>query len=119
MTTNGKMTTAVESAAAALLDDRLRVDDDSVAEALAREIVNEHLDNLTPVDAVEDGIEDGIEAAILEIDEATFAFALHAIRDRVTAEVEGQAKAIALRLLREAAARAERAAAACSPESGI
>ena len=36
--------------------------------------------------------------------------------DRVFAEAEGQAKNIALRMLRDTAAKAERAAAACSVE---
>ena len=109
------MKTAIESAAAVILKDRIAVDEAPAANALAREIITEHIDVLMPDDA----IESGVQAAIEEIDEATFAFAVDVIRDRVAAEVEGQAKAIALRMLREAAARAERAAAACSVEGGI
>jgi DNA-binding FrmR family transcriptional regulator len=85
------------------------------ADALAREIIHEHIDTLVPTEAVEAGV----QAAIEEIDDATFDFAVDVIRDRVIAEVEGQAKAIALRMLRETAAKAERAAAACSVVGGI
>jgi len=99
--------TAIESAAAPILDDRIEVDIDTVAGALAQEIINEHIDVLDPLEAVEAGI----KAAIDEIDDATFAFAVDVIRDRVAYEVESQAKAIALRMLRETAAPAESAAA--------
>ena len=67
----------------------------------------EHIDDLVPTEA----IEAGIKAAIDEIDDATFAFAVDVIRDRGAYEVESQAKAIALRMLRETAAPAESAAA--------
>jgi hypothetical protein len=99
--------TAIESAAAPILDDRIEVDIDTVAGALAQEIINEHIDVLDPCEPVEAGI----KAAIDEIDDATFGFAVDVIRDRVADEVESQAKAIALRMLRETAAKAESAAA--------
>jgi len=98
---------AIESAAAEILDDRIEVDNDKVAEAMAQDIINEHIDDLVPTEA----IEAGIKAAIDEIDDATFAFAVDVIRDRVADEVESQAKAIALRMLRETAAPAESSAA--------
>ena len=104
------MKTAIESAAAEVLADRIEVGHELAADALAREIIHEHIDTLVPTEAVEAGV----QAAIEEIDDATFDFAVDVIRDRVIAEVEGQAKAIALRMLRETAAKAERAAAACS-----
>jgi hypothetical protein len=109
------MKTAIESAAAEVLADRIEVGYELAADALAREIIHEHIDTLVPTEAVEAGV----QAAIEEIDDATFDFAVDVIRDRVIAEVEGQAKAIALRMLRETAAKAERAAAACSVEGGI
>ena len=104
--------TAVETAAAEMVMERVVVNHDTVAAAMAREIVNEHIDSLEP----EDAVEAGIKAAIEQIDDATFAFAVDVIRDRVFAEAEGQAKNIALRMLRDTAAKAERAAAACSVE---
>lgn len=105
---NATSRTAVEAAAVGMVYERVEVDHDRVAEALAVEIVNEHIDNLEPADAVEAGI----KAAIEFIDDGTFALAVDVIRDRVFAEVEGQAKNIALRMLRETAAKAERAMAA-------
>lgn len=107
---NASNRTAVEAAAIEIVQERVEVDHDRVAEALAREIVNEHIDSLEPADA----IEAGIKAAIDEIDQDVFTMAVEVISDRVTAEVEGQAKCIALRMLREAAARAERAMQATS-----
>ena len=98
--------TAIESAAAPILDDRIEIDNDTVAEALAQEIINEHIVVLIPSES----IEAAVQAAIEEIDEATFSFAVDVIRDRVDAEVASQAKAIALRMLRETAAKAEQAA---------
>lgn len=110
-----KEKTALESAALARLDDRVGVDQDSVAAALATEILNRVTEWFDPAEAIEAGIAAAIEA----IDDATFDFAVDVIRGRVVAEVEGQAKAIALRMLRETAAPAERAAAACSIDGGI
>jgi hypothetical protein len=107
--------TDVERAVMQISEDRVQVSDDSVAEALAREIMAEHIDTLE----TEAAVEAGIGAAIEEVDDATFEFAVDVIRDRVFAEVEGQAKKIALRMLREAAAKAEQAAAACSPAGGM
>jgi hypothetical protein len=107
--------TDVERAVMQISEDRVEVSDDSVAKALASEIMAEHIDTLETDAAVEAGI----GAAIEEVDDATFAFAVDVIRDRVLAEVEGQAKKIALRMLRETAAKAERAADACSPAGGI
>jgi len=112
---NATMKTVIESAAAEILTDRIELDHELAADALAREIIHEHIDTLTPTEAVEAGV----QAAIEEIDEATFDLVVDVIRDRVIAEVESQAKAIALRMLRETAAKAERAAAACSVEGGI
>ena len=104
---NATMRTAIEAAALKMLQHRVEVQHGSVAAALAHEIVNAHISDLVPDDA----IEAGVQAAIEEIDEATFAFAVDVIRDRVAAEVEGQAKAIALGMLRNTASKAERAAA--------
>ncbi|MBM4011840.1 MAG: hypothetical protein FJ286_10735 [Planctomycetes bacterium] len=104
--------TALESEAKQIAEERIEVNDDTVAEQLAREIIGEHIDSLEPADAVEAGI----KAAIDEIDDGTFAFAVDVIRDRVAAEAEGQAKNIAMRMLRDTAAKAERSAAACSAE---
>jgi len=104
--------TALESEAKQIAEERIEVNDDTVAEQLAREIIGEHIDSLEPADAVEAGI----KAAIDEIDDGTFAFAVDVIRDRVFAEAEGQAKNIAMRMLRDTAAKAERSAAACSAE---
>jgi hypothetical protein len=106
--------TAIESAAAEILEERIDLDRDKVAAVLANEIVTESIDDLMP----SEDIEAGVRAAIEEIDEAAFSFAVDVIRDCVAAEVEGQAKAIALRMLRETAAKGERAA-ACSVEGGI
>ncbi len=112
---NMNIQTSVERAAAGIVAERVTVNADEVATALAAEIINEHIDTLVPTDA----IDAGVSAAIEEISEATFAFAVDVIRDRVSVEVESQAKAIALRMLRETAAKAERAAAACSPDGGL
>jgi hypothetical protein len=96
---------AVEQSAGELLADRVSVDSETVAAALAAEIVNEHIDDLCP----ESAVEAGINAAIEQIDEPTFTMAVEVIGDRVAEEVERQAKQIALRLLAETARKAERA----------
>lgn len=96
--------TAVERAAGEILGERIEVDHDKVAEALAREIVNEHIDDLIPDDAIDTGVAEAID----EIDEGTFGLVVDVIRDRVGAEVEGQAKNIALRMLRDLAAKVTR-----------
>lgn len=101
------MQTSLEQAAREFLADRITVDADVVATALAAEIVNEHIDTLLPDDAIDTGVSEAID----EISEATFAFAVDVISDRVRAEVEAQARQIALTMLRDVAAKAERAAA--------
>jgi hypothetical protein len=102
---NASNRTAVEAAAIEIVQERVEVNHDRVAEALAREIVNEHIDSLEPADA----IEAGVKAAIDGIDQDVFTMAVEVINDRVTAEVEGQAKCLALAMLRAAAVKAERA----------
>jgi hypothetical protein len=52
---NASNRTAVEAAAIEIVQERVEVDHDRVAEALAREIVNEHRDSLEPADAIEAG----------------------------------------------------------------
>lgn len=112
---NMNMQTSLEHAAREILADRITVDADDVAKALAAEIVSEHIDTLVPADAIDTGVSEAIE----EISEASFAFAVDVICDRVRAEVEAQARHIALTMLLDVAAKAERAAAACSPDGGI
>lgn len=107
--------TVIECAVGDMMGERFDVNGFAVAKAIAEKIIDENLDDLS----LDDEIQSAVEAAIEEIDEATYAFAVEVIRDRVTAEIEGQAKAIALRMLRETAAKAERAAAACSPVGGM
>jgi hypothetical protein len=75
-----------------------------VAEVLARDII----DRDTFVHEPDEAVEAGVLAAIKEIDDATFDAAFNVIQKQVSDEVEGQAKAIALRMLRELAAKAER-----------
>lgn len=112
---NASNRTPIECEVGDMMDGRFDVNRFAVAKAIAERIVSESLSDL----AIDDQIAAGVEAAIEEIDEATYAFAVEAIRDNVTAEIEGEAKAIALRMLRQTAAKAERAAAACSPEGGL
>lgn len=114
MTTMNRMS-EVESLAVEIVRERFQFDD-RVAGTLANEIVNERIE---VADVIGVNIEAGIQAAIDEIDDGTFAFAVDAISGRVAEEIERQAKAIALRMLRETAAKAERAAEACSPAGGI
>ena len=75
-----------------------------VAEVLARDIINRD----TFVHEPDEAVEAGVSAAIEEIDDATFDAAFDVIQKRVSDEIEGQAKQIALRMLRELAAKAER-----------
>jgi hypothetical protein len=95
----------VKKAALEILENRIGgVDRDDVATALADNIVN----RAGFIHEPEDAIQAGIEAAIEEIDDATFDAAFDVIQTAVAAEVESQAKAIALRLLRQLAATAKR-----------
>jgi hypothetical protein len=112
---NATKHTPIECAVGDMMDDRFDINGFAVAKVIAERIANGSLSDL-PID---DPIAAGVEAAIEQIDEATYAFAVEAIRDKVIAEIEREAKAIALRMLRETAAKAERAAAACSPEGGL
>lgn len=74
-----------------------------VAEVLAAAIVNRD----TFVHEPDEAVEAGVSAAIEEIDDATFDAAFDVIQKRVSDEIEGQAKKIALRMLRELAAIAQ------------
>jgi hypothetical protein len=99
------MKSDVEIAAVGFVEERTGgVCPSSVAEALARDIINRD----TFVHESDEAIEAGVSAAIEEIDDATFDAAFDVIQKRVCEEIEGQAKCIALRMLRELAAKAER-----------
>jgi len=80
-----------------IIEDRTEcVPDDRVAAALANDIINRD----TFIHEPEEAIEAGVEAAIEEIDDPTFDAAFDVIQSAVNAEVEKQAKAIALRMIR-------------------
>lgn len=99
------MNSEVKSAALEILEDRIGgVNHDDVAAALARDIVNRDTFDATP----EEAIQAGVVAAIAEIDDSTFDAAFDAIQSAVAAEIESQAKLVALRMLRQLAATAER-----------
>ena len=85
----------------------IEVANDTVATALATSIVSGDMFEDEP----EEAIEAGVQAAIDEIDNTTFEAAFDVIQAAVSVEVEGQAKRIALRMIRELAAKAERDAA--------
>jgi hypothetical protein len=77
------------------------VDDSRVAEALAKAIVESDEFETNP----ENAVEYGVSAAIEEIDSETYDAAFNVIQEQVSEEIEGQAKEIALRMLRELAAQ--------------
>ncbi len=108
------VTTALEAKVSEALVD-VSVSVDNVARSLANKIASDHIDYILD----DDEIDAAVTAAIEEIDDATFAFAVDVIRDRMSQQIQTQAKKIALRLLRETAAKAERSAAACSPDGGM
>jgi len=97
---------ACDGAVQDIINDKVEVDASQVATTVAAEIVNRDGFDLMPTDA----IEAGVAAAIDEIDERTFSHACDALQSRVSAEIEGQAKRIALRMLRELAVKAQREA---------
>ena len=98
------MKSDVEIAAAEIIEERTGgLYHPRVAEVLAREII----DRDTFVHEPDEAVEAGVSAAIEEIDDATFDAAFDVIQKRVSDEIEGQAKAIALRMLRELAAKAQ------------
>jgi predicted N-acetyltransferase YhbS len=104
------MNTKVLEKAVEIVTDRVEVCEVKVAAALADDIVNRD----TFDTECADDILAGVSAAIEEIDDATFDAAFDLVQSRVAVEIEGQAKRIALRLLRELAAQAKAAtAAAC------
>lgn len=95
----------VKEAAVEIIEDRIGgVYHPNVATALAGNIVSR--DGF--IHEPDEAIQAGIEAAIEEIDDATFDAAFDVIQAAVAAEVESQAKEIALRMLRQLAATAER-----------
>ena len=98
---------ACESALRDIVNDKVEVDVAQVASTLATKIIEREAVELVPTEA----IDAGVEAAISEIDEDAYDNACNAMQSRVTAEIEGQAKRIALRMIRELAAKAERDAA--------
>lgn len=100
---NATTRSAVERTAGEVLQERIEVEHDTVARALAREIVDEHID----VSVSDEALQAGIEAALDEIDDDAFGSVVDVIRDSVAAEVEHQAKEIAVRMLREMAAQAQ------------
>jgi hypothetical protein len=102
------MSSEVNEAVAEIVSNRVDVDGEKIAAALAADIVERDAFDMHPSEA----INDGIAAAIEEIDEATFSDAFDAVQSRVYAEVEAQAKRVALRMLRELAAQARREVAA-------
>ena len=98
------MQSEVESAAVEVIEERTGgVCHERVAEALARDITSR--DQFAHES--EEAIEAGVSAAIEEIDDETFDAAFDAIQRRVSDEIEGQAKKVALRMLRELAAKAK------------
>jgi hypothetical protein len=106
--------TALESETMRIVRKDGEVDVLAVATQLAQQLVSDNLIDPLPTEAVESGI----HRAIADIEEGTFSQALDAIIDRVFDEVEGHAKAIALRLLQETAANANRDGAECSAVGG-
>jgi hypothetical protein len=100
------MRSDVELAAVELIEKRLGggPNQSCVAESLAQDIIARDEFELVPAFA----IEAGVSAAIEEIDDATFDAAFDVIQSRISDEIEGQAKQIALRMLRELAAKAQR-----------
>jgi len=100
------MRSHVELAAVELIEKQMGggPDQSRVAESLAQDIIARDEFELVPAFA----IEAGVSAAIEEIDDATFDAAFDVIQTRVSDEIEGHAKQIALRMLRELAAKAQR-----------
>jgi hypothetical protein len=103
------MTGTLSDAVRDLIDHQIEeVEETRVAAVLAAEIVARDQFEVHPAHA----IEAGVAAAIEEIDDETFDAAFDELQDAVATEIEGQAKAIALRLIRQLAADAARKAAA-------
>lgn len=103
------MRSAVENAAVEIIEERTGgVNYDSVAASLAADIVNRDTFTHEPDEA----IKAGVEAAIEELDDATFDDAFDAVQAAVSAEIESQAKILALRMLRELAVKAQSGTAA-------
>jgi len=96
----------IEIAANEVAEKRIELDDERVAEALATRLVID----VEEESMMSDAIDTGIDEAIDEFDDDDYETVVNVIRDRVTAEVEAHAKAIALRLLRECAEVAKREA---------
>jgi hypothetical protein len=86
-----------------IVSDCFEVGADRVAPVLAEEILNRDTFDVECAD----GIAAGVGRAIDEIDEATFDAAFDTVQARVAAAIEGQAKQIALRMLRELAAQSK------------
>ena len=95
---------ACESAVRDIVNDKVDVDVAQVASTLAIKIIDRDAVELVPTEA----IDAGVEAAIVEIDDDTYDNACNVLQSRVTAEIEGQAKRIALRMILELAAKADR-----------
>lgn len=81
--TTMKTTSEVASQVLQMMTDRAEVSVETVAEALASEIVTVQMDDLDTTDAVDAGV----RAAIHEIDDTTFEFAVDVFRGRVLEEV--------------------------------
>jgi hypothetical protein len=103
---NARNRPAIEAAANDLAKERIELDDDQVTQALASQLVGTVHNGFDMSDAIETGIDEAID----EFDEDDYDTVVGVIRDRVTAEVEAQAKEIAMRLLRECAEVAKREA---------
>lgn len=101
------MSTAVVDKAVGIVADRMEIDEDKVAAALADDIVNRDTFDLEFADE----IAAGVVAAIEQIDDAVFDAAFDVVQAKVAAEIAGQAKRIALRMLRDLATQAKAVAA--------
>lgn len=95
------MKNGVVEAALEIVDDQIEVEHDKVAVALAASIVT----YLTCDTDSTEAVVAGVDAAIDEIDNETLDTAIEAIEATVSAKVTGEAKRIALKMIRDLAAQ--------------